>query len=248
MKTALITGAGSATGIGMATARALAAQGHRLVIASTTGRIAARAAELVAEGATVRTFQGDLTEAETVQRLADLAGPVDILVNNAGMASLTDPAAPLGFLAMSMDDWRRQIDVSLTSAVLVTRAVLPGMLDRGWGRVIMVASVTGPVVSFPGASHYAAAKAGMMGLVRTLALEVAAQGVTINAVAPGWIDTGALGPDEVAAARATPMRRAGRSEEAAACAAFLASDAASYVNGVLLVVDGGNSLQEMKGA
>jgi 3-oxoacyl-[acyl-carrier protein] reductase len=248
MKTALITGAGSPQGIGFATARAFAALGHRVVIASTTGRIQLRAAELAAEGAEVLAFQGDLTEAFTVDRLAEMAGPVDILVNNAGMTSVTEPSRAQAFMDMSMDEWRRQIDVSLTSAVLVTRAVLPGMLAQGWGRVVMMSSVTGPLVSFPRASAYAAAKAGMMGLVRSLALEVAAQGVTVNGIAPGWIDTGALRRRELTAARATPPRRAGTPAEVAACAAFLASEGAAYVNGILLVVDGGNTLQEMKGA
>lgn len=246
MKTALITGAGAMNGIGMATARVLAGQGHRLVIAATSGRIHARAAELSAEGAEVRAFQGDLTEAAQVDQLADLAGPVDILINNAGMTSLSDPITAKPFAEMTMAEWRRQIDISLTSAVLVTRAVLPGMLTRGWGRIIMMSSVTGPRTAIPGAAAYAAAKAGMMGLTRTLALEVAAQGVTVNAIGPGWIGTDSLTSEERAAAQATPMRRPGTPAEVAACAAFLASDAASYVNGILLVVDGGNTLQEMK--
>jgi 3-oxoacyl-[acyl-carrier protein] reductase len=247
MKTALITGAGAPGGIGMACARALAAQGHGLVIAATSGRIHARAAELAAEGASVRAFQGDLTDPGNVDRLADLAGAVDILINNAGMASQGEPAGLTPFAEMTMDAWRRQIDVSLTSAVLVTRAFLPGMLATGWGRVIMMSSVTGPLVAIPGASAYAAAKAGLMGLTRTLALEVAAKGVTVNAIGPGWIGTEALSPAELAAASATPMRRPGTPAEVAACAAFFASDAASYVSGTLLVVDGGNSLQEAKG-
>ena len=247
MKTALITGAGAPNGIGMATARALAAQGHAIVIAATSGRIYTRAAELAAEGANVRAFQGDLTEPAQVDRLADLSGPVDILVNNAGMTSVSDPVAAKPFLDMTMEEWRRQIDISLTSAVLVTRAVLPGMLDRGWGRIIMMSSVTGPLVAVPGASPYAAAKAGMMGLTRTLALEVAARGVTVNSIGPGWIGTEALTPEERAAAQATPMHRPGTAAEVAACVVFLASEAASYVNGILLVVDGGNTLQEIKG-
>eukprot|EP01031_Cornospumella_fuschlensis_P051160 gene51160-62561_t len=115
------------------------------------------------------------------------------------------------------------MDVTLTTAVLVTRAYLPGMLAAGQGRVVMMASVTGPMVSNPGESAYSAAKAAMVGLTHALALEVAAQGVTVNAVAPGWIATEAATPEELRAATATPPRRAGTPAEVAACVAFLAS-------------------------
>jgi 3-oxoacyl-[acyl-carrier protein] reductase len=137
--------------------------------------------------------------------------------------------------------------MNLTTAFNVTRATLPGMLDRGWGRVVMVSSVTGPVASNPASAGYSAAKAGMDGLMRAIAIEAGRHGVTVNSVAPGWIATGSQTPEEAVAGLHTPVGRSGTPEEIAAVVAFLASDGASYLTGQSISVDGGNTIQEYKG-
>ncbi|KRB20503.1 MULTISPECIES: SDR family oxidoreductase [Mesorhizobium] len=247
IKRALITGAGAVDGIGFAIARQLGSTGNAVFLTGASARVLERATELRAKGIDARAMVADLTKAADVARLRAGVGAIDILVNNAGMGSLASPSADKAFLAMTEADWDRGIDVSLKTAFLVTHAFLPAMIEAGYGRIVNVASVTGPLVSFEGTSAYSAAKAGMVGLTRTLALEVARSGVTVNAVAPGWIETGASSEMERTAALHTPPARAGRPDEVAAAVVFLASEGASYVNGALLVVDGGNSLQEHKG-
>ena len=246
-KRALITGAGATDGIGFAIARQLGLAGHAVFLNGASARVLDRAAELCAEGINAKAAVADLTIAAEVAQLRADVGAVDILVNNAGMGSLASPSADKAFLAMTEADWDQGIDVSLKTVFLVTRAFLPAMVEAGYGRIVNVASVTGPLVSFEGTSAYSAAKAGMVGLTRTLALEVAKRGITANAVAPGWIETGSSSAMERQAALHTPPARAGRPDEVAAAVVFLASEGASYVNGALMVVDGGNSLQERKG-
>lgn len=250
-RVALVTGAGSASGIGFACARVLAREGARLAITSTTDRIHDRAGELTSAGADAAGFVADLTDREQVRALVDAVtqsfGRIDVLVNNAGMVNV-GMAEPLSgsFTTLADADWDLDIALNLQTAYNVSRAVVPGMVERGWGRVVMVSSVTGPLVADPGVVGYAAAKAGMDGLMRGIAVEVGGAGVTVNSVAPGWIASGSQLPEEAAAGLHTPLGRSGVPEEVAEVVAFLASDRASYVTGTVVVVDGGNTLQESK--
>jgi len=243
---AVVTGAGSPTGIGFAVARALGAAGHSLLVVSTTDRIGERVAELRAAGLEAHGVVADLATEPGVEALADAAGgsPVDALVNNAGMAVLGEMDALTELGEVSLADWRRSLDRNLTTAFLVTRAFLPAMKRRGYGRIVNVSSTTGTVSAVAGDTAYAAAKAGMVGFTRALALEAAPFGVTVNAVAPGWIATGSQTAKEAAAGARTPLGRSGTPAEVAALVAWLTSRAASYVTGQLVVLDGGNSIVE----
>ncbi len=244
---AVVTGAGSPTGIGYATAQVLARAGHRVVIVSTTDRIKQRAEELRAAGCDAHALVADLTseaDSERLREYAEALGDVEVLVNNAGMAILGEMDAPDELERLDRSVWQRSLERNLTTTFLVTRAFLLGMKARRYGRIVNVSSTTGTVGAVAGDTAYAAAKAGMVGFTRAVALEAAPYGVTVNAVAPGWISTGSQTGREAAAGLRTPVRRSGTPAEIAALISFLASRDASYLTGQLVVADGGNSIVE----
>lgn len=253
-RTALVTGAGSPSGIGFATARLLARMGASVVITSTTERINDRANELRDTlGAHVDAVVGDLTDPATgqhaVQRAVELFGSLDVVVQNAGMTSISNPQPEEGSLdTMEYELWRASLSRNLDTSFWVAKACLPVMRSAGWGRLVLVASTTGPVMAMRSQPAYAAAKSAMVGLARALAVDHAAHGVTVNAVAPGWVVTDSQTTREHEQGLATPMGRSARPSEVAGAICWLASPAASYVTGQCLVVDGGNSIAEERGA
>ncbi|HET8815052.1 MAG TPA: 3-oxoacyl-ACP reductase FabG [Solirubrobacterales bacterium] len=234
---ALVTG--SSRGIGAATAVALAAEGWPVRVNYRADEEGAHhvAEQIASAGGRATVAQGDVGDPEAVARLVEPGedGPVLVLVNNAGLRR--DGLSP----QLSDEDWQQVIDVNLTATFRATRAALPTMVRARFGRVVNVASIVGPRAN-AGQANYAASKAAVVGFTKTVAVEVARRGVTVNAVAPGLIETALTeGIADGEMAKAIPARRTGSAEEVAACIRFLASDEASYVTGTTLTVDGGLS-------
>jgi 3-oxoacyl-[acyl-carrier protein] reductase len=248
-RTAMITGA--ASGIGAATAKAFASAGAGVVLGWYPGdphdvRPVVKAIESAGGKAVAQEL--DVTSTASVEALARTAlesfGRIDIVVANAGIAR-TVPA-----LQLTDEAWNQVVDLNLTGAWRCFRAALPHMLEAGYGRLLATSSVAGTRQSWTEHVHYTASKAGIAGMVGTLAIEVGARGITVNAVAPGVIETpqaldpvNSLGPEGVAlAGRVNPVGRVGKPEDVAALYLFLASEAAGFINGQVITIDGGRSL------
>lgn len=250
---AVVTGAGSPSGIGYATARLLGRCGAAVVVAATSARVHERAAELssggVDGGGVALGVVADLTDpshaAAVVAAATERFGRLDILVNNAGMVTVGDGDYLEGDLtATDPTRWQASIERNLTTAYLMTRAALPHLRESGRGRVVNVSSVTGAVMAMRSEVAYAAAKAGMVGLTRAVAVDEAGFGITCNAVAPGWIATGSQTESEVREGEVSPPGRSGTAEEVASAIVWLSTPGAAYVNGQVVVVDGGSSVAE----
>lgn len=234
---ALVTG--GSRGIGAAIARGLAADGWPVALGYRAGAEQARqvVAEIEAAGGRALALVGDVADPATPDALFTQAqehfgAPVLALVNNAGITR--DNLVP----SLRDEEWDAVIDTNLSAAFRFTRRALKDMMRARTGRIVNISSVVG-LRANPGQGNYAAAKAGLIALTRNAAVEVARRGVTINAVAPGWIDTEMTADVDRALLDAVPAKRAGTAEEVAACVRFLVSGQASYVTGAVLTVDGG---------
>jgi 3-oxoacyl-[acyl-carrier protein] reductase len=250
-KVCLITGAGSKSGIGFSTAQVIGKLGAIVLLVATSERIYERAKELEALGIEAKGYIADLMDRKQVNNLIDRIieehQRIDILINNAGMTQVGSEEIFSDFAKMKDEDWDLAISRNLTTCYNVTHSVLPHMINSNYGRIVNVSSVTGPIVSNPGESAYSAAKAAMIGMSRSIAIEVAKNNIMINNVLPGWIATGSQTESEAAASLNTPIGRGGKPEEVGHMIAFLASEQASYITGQTFIVDGGNTIQEYKG-
>jgi len=238
---------GASRGIGKGIARVFAGAGARVLI---VGRDAAAAkatvAELSATGAEASYVLADVSRREDCQQIAAAAaerfGGIDVLCANAGIF----PAAPLA--EMTDEEIDGVLGTNLRGTILSVQACMPALAASGRGRVILTSSITGPITGFPGWAHYGASKAGQLGFLRTAAIELAANGITINAVLPGNIVTeglDSLGEEyQAQMAASIPLRRLGTVEEIGHAALFLATDEAGYITGQTIVVDGGQVLPE----
>ncbi len=249
-KLVVVTGVGARNSIGFSAAKAVCELGAKVFVTSQSDRCLERAKDLADLGFAAFATPADLTLESEIQKLVDAVSEVGktyALINNAGMSSIAQPMNTTGesdsLENSTKESFEFSISRNLTSAFLLTKALLPALRETR-GRVVNVTSVTGPLMAMRNEVGYAAAKAGLMGLTRSIALDEAAYGITANAVAPGWIATDNQTDLEKSQGPKIPMGRSAKADEVGRVVAFLASPAASYLTGQLIVVDGGNSIAE----
>ena len=241
-KVALVSGAGARGGIGFAIAKSLVELGAEVWITSTTERIHERAKEIGANG-----FVADLIDIEQCHSLVGSLESLDVLVNNAGMTSVGSPLRQdesASLTEVSTEAWERGIKRNLDTAFNLTKAALPKLRESHAGRIVMISSVTGGAMAMRNQPVYATAKAALLGLTKSIALDEASYGITCNAILPGWIETDTQNEHEKLQGMKVPLGRSGKPSEIAGLVAWLATESAGYITGQSIIVDGGNSLLE----
>lgn len=246
-RVAIVTGSGQ--GIGRAIAVALARNGAKVIVADISDSVSVVSDEIRRQGSESVSGKCDVTSRESVNNMTKAAldnyGQIDILVNNAGIY----PSKP--FAEMTEDEWNYVFDVNMKGVFHCTQSVLPAMKEKWYGRIINISSIAGSVIGYSNLVHYSATKAGIVGFTRSLALEVAKDGILVNAIAPGAIltptakaETEAM-PKELAdqMMAAIPLGRWGKPEEISSAALFLAGEESSYITGQCFVIDGGLTIQ-----
>jgi len=238
-RVALVTG--GTAGIGAATASMLAHHGYHVAVTYSGD---AKRAKVFMRSSGIKAYQWDVADADAcadgVAQIEQVLGPVDILVNNAGIT------CDASFARMTVDQWRRVIAVDLDSCFMMSHALWPGMKARGWGRIVNISSINGQAGQF-GQANYAAAKAGIFGLTKALALEGARDGITVNALAPGYINTDMVKgvPADILKkiVGRIPVGRLGEPEEIARCVLFLVAEEAAFITGSTLSANGGMRME-----
>lgn len=243
----LISGAGSETGIGFVAAKKFKELGYEVFLTGASQRVLDRAKEISGIG-----YVADLTDepqvVELVKKLANEFNGLDVLVNNAGMTSINAPMESSGetnsVFDLDFQQWRKSLSRNLDTAFLLSKHSLPLLRNSSAGRIINISSVTGSLMAMKNDAGYAAAKAGLIGLTRSLALDEAKFGITVNAVSPGWISTGSQTALEKEQGLSTPFGRSGEPTEVATTICWLADPENGYLTGQNIVVDGANSIAE----
>jgi 3-oxoacyl-[acyl-carrier protein] reductase len=245
-KIAIVTGLGREQGMAYGIAKVLAREGATIIGLDILEGVHNRVNELQAAGYPATGYKIDLTKHQETQtvvtKIIDEFGRIDVLVNVAGLG----PMPWQTLLDMTEEEWDLILAVNLKTNFNVTKAVVPTMIKQGGGKIVNISSVTGPMVSDPACTHYAAAKGGVSGLTKALAVELAPYKINVNAICPGYVDTGIYGENTTKMSETIPLGRMGTPEEVGDLVLFLATDDSKYITGTDIIFDGGTIIQELK--